>query len=98
MRFSPIFWIALAGLVAIIGVGVYYNLPAVADAKATAACEKAVKPALTAPASASFHSWTIDGDTVRGSVDSQNGFGALLTSSFECRVVPNGTAALISIS
>lgn len=47
-------------------------------------CETAVAERLRSPASASF---TYDVDTrnfMSGSVDSQNGFGAVLRSEFEC--------------
>lgn len=54
-----------------------------------AACQTAIKSELRAPATAHFHdevvAQTTDGQwSDTGQVDSENGFGALLTSTFVC--------------
>ena len=61
---------------------------------AKSVCHDAVKDQLKSPATADFH----DEDTttvgneinVTGSVDSENGFGALLTSTFDCDTKVDG--------
>lgn len=67
--------------------------PEHSPAAATAACEGFVKERLRAPASAQFPSQGRDVApqgggryTVRGVVDSQNGFGALVRSEYACSV------------
>jgi len=55
-----------------------------------ASCEELVKNQLKSPASAQFSGETqtnVDSSTVNidGTVDSQNGFGAMLRSTFECQ-------------
>lgn len=66
---------------------------------AQVACEDVVKTLLKAPSTAEFSNWQrqSNGDgkyTVTGTVDSQNGFGAMLRSQFGCTVRDkgNGTA------
>ncbi len=58
-------------------------------------CESAVTDQLTSPATAHFHDVAVskdgDGLGVAGQVDSENGFGALLTSLFVCHTDPDGT-------
>ncbi|HVU60235.1 MAG TPA: hypothetical protein VHD58_01105 [Mycobacteriales bacterium] len=68
-----------------------------AQSEAKSTCHAAVKEQLAAPATAQFHneqvSKTTDGSgdlQVTGSVDSENGFGALLTSSFVCTTSDDG--------
>jgi hypothetical protein len=65
--------------------------------QAIAACREGVKAKLRAPASALFSGETVDPQRdgthiVEGSVDGQNGFGALIRSRYDCRVkkLPNG--------
>lgn len=58
----------------------------VSDYAAKENCKAAVTMYLRAPATAHFHDLSAAGITVTGSVDSQNGFGALLTSTFECKI------------
>ena len=57
-------------------------------------CHKAVRAQLKSPATADFHDEATDtvGNkiTVTGSVDSENGFGALLTSTFDCGTKVDG--------
>jgi hypothetical protein len=55
-----------------------------------ASCEELVKNELKSPASAQFSGETqsnLDSSTVNidGTVDSQNGFGAMIRSTFECQ-------------
>ncbi|WP_242892501.1 hypothetical protein [Actinomadura litoris] len=63
---------------------------------AVSVCEGFVKKGLKAPASARFSGEHASEDagvwTVRGSVDSQNAFGALIRNSFSCSVRPRGDA------
>lgn len=58
------------------------------DVAAIYACEGAVAQNLKSPASADFNSSASGGGpwVVQGTVDSENSFGALLRSSFECSV------------
>lgn len=68
-------------------------------------CEEFVKERLKSPASAEFSdtrsisTGTPDEYEVTGSVDSENGFGAMLRSSYECTIRDNGddTWTLIAI-
>lgn len=59
----------------------------------TVACKALVRERLKAPASADFSHVTMSGSgpeyTVRGFVDSENGFGARLRSSFTCEATWN---------
>lgn len=61
---------------------------------AIAACRKAVKEQLKAPATAQFIEEKTDDFNsyieVTGAVDSQNSFGALLRNRFECHAVRQG--------
>lgn len=59
-------------------------------------CHQAVEGELKAPATADFHDETTTeragpGFTVRGEVDAENGFGALLTSGFTCVLSEDGS-------
>ena len=59
------------------------------DTKYQKQCQDLVLETLKAPASAKFSNWNIEKEgsstfLVSGSVDSQNGFGALLRSNFVC--------------
>ncbi len=60
------------------------------------ACEDAVEQLLRAPATASFSSTASGSDrvVVDGYVDSENGFGALVRSDFQCTVV-GGNAEVV---
>ncbi len=63
------------------------------------ACERAVTGQLKAPSTAEFSGTTATGSgtafNVTGSVDAQNGFGAMIRNSFECSVtVANETATV----
>lgn len=65
------------------------------DVAAIYACEDAVAQNLKSPASADFNSSASGGGpwVVQGTVDSENSFGALLRSSFECSVtIRDGSA------
>lgn len=58
-------------------------------------CEELVKQQLKAPSTAEFNS-SASGDgtwTVVGTVDAQNGFGAMIRSEFGCTVVISGRNA-----
>lgn len=53
------------------------------------ACEERVKNSLKSPSTADFSGVTTTGSgpySVTGDVDSQNGFGAMVRSSFSCSV------------
>src|SRR5437016_166093 len=63
---------------------------------ATTNCHTAIKDQLTAPATAHFHNETIGkinagGWSLTGVVDSENAFGALLSSTFSCDTYADGT-------
>jgi hypothetical protein len=69
---------------------------------ATDACHAAVSSDLTAPATAHFHDeqssdGAFGGVTITGEVDSENSFGALLTSSYTCDVDANGTVTSVNV-
>ena len=73
--------------------------------EAKAQCREAVKDQLKSPASAKFSDETVTGSEpdavwfVSGSVDSQNSYGALLRSSFECSVTfANGEASAVRVT
>lgn len=58
-----------------------------------AQCEDRVKSMLKAPSTAKFDNETATGSgtwTVTGTVDSENGFGALLQAEFQCTVTVDG--------
>lgn len=58
------------------------------DDLAVATCQGLVEDELKAPATASYPEVpTLSGDTISGSVDSQNSFGANIRSNFHCTVV-----------
>lgn len=70
------------------------------DLGAITACEGYVADRLKAPASAKFSGW-LDSSTavlhdgalaVRGYVDAQNGYGALIRTDWVCTVRPSGSA------
>lgn len=72
--------------------------PADADAAdAHQACETKVRAQLRAPSTARFSDRyareTDGGFSVSGSVDSQNGFGAMVRSNYVCAVTVNGEYA-----
>jgi hypothetical protein len=55
---------------------------------AAIACQNLVKDNLRAPSTASFPSFpTVSGDTIRGAVDAENGFGAMIRSDFQCTII-----------
>jgi hypothetical protein len=60
--------------------------------EAIAQCEARIEGLLKSPATAEFETDAVGGGTwsVTGTVDSENGFGALVRSDFECTVVMNG--------
>lgn len=65
-------------------------------------CEEAVASKLKAPSTAVFSSLTkeeLDGrlTVVRGNVDSENGFGAMIRSSFKCHVLDDKDATVMYI-
>jgi hypothetical protein len=65
-------------------------------------CEDAVKGRLKAPATAQFSGFEqeeLDArlTAVRGSVDSENGFGAMIRSSFKCHVLDDEEATVMYI-
>lgn len=73
------------------------------QAAAVAACESAVRDQLKSPATAQF-TITDNGvagpdenvrGTVTGTVDSQNGFGALLRSSWTCTIPPGSSTSVM---
>jgi hypothetical protein len=70
---------------------------------AKSACHGAVSTMLTSPATAHFHDDTVTNGKhghllVNGEVDSENGFGALLTSAYTCKVTHDGTTVIGSPS
>jgi len=71
------------------------------DNAAIEKCEKMVTARLRSPASAKFSGIKIHKDdaknfNIEGSVDSQNGFGALIRSSFSCYVTDGDKVDLYS--
>lgn len=60
--------------------------------EAIAQCESRVEKLLKSPSTAEFDTDATGSTTwtVTGTVDSQNGFGATVRSSFQCTVVMNG--------
>jgi len=79
------------------------NTPSIGDlrAEAVSACETQVEGKLRAPASAVFDSTaTGDGEsfTVSGTVDSENGFGALLQTAYECDVTVGDARTVTAIT
>jgi hypothetical protein len=65
-------------------------------------CEEAITNRLKAPATAEFSNFTkeeLDGrlTAVRGTVDSENGFGAMIRSSFKCHVLDDKEATVMYI-
>jgi hypothetical protein len=61
-------------------------------AEATAQCEARIERLLKAPDTAKFDSSATGSGTwtVSGTVDSENGFGAMLRSEYQCTVVVQG--------
>lgn len=61
-------------------------------AEVTAQCEARIERLLKAPDTAKFDSSATGSGTwtVTGTVDSENGFGAMLRSTYQCTVVVNG--------
>jgi len=59
--------------------------------EAIAQCEARIEDLLKAPATADFNSTATGGGTwtVRGTVDAENGFGALIRSEYQCTVIAN---------
>lgn len=73
----------------------------VSDADLTL-CEEAIKSRLKAPATAVFSSWEQEEmdarlTSVRGEVDAENGFGAMIRSSFKCHVLDDTEATVMYI-
>ena len=73
--------------------------------EARAQCRGAVKDKLKAPATAKFSDESVTGSDpdsvwfVSGAVDSQNSFGALIRSSFECSVTfKSGEASTVMVT
>jgi predicted small secreted protein len=68
-----------------------------AQSSVTSNCHDAIRDELKAPATAHFHGESMDhttdgsGYSLVGSVDSENGFGALLTSTFICITDSSGS-------
>jgi hypothetical protein len=82
--------VALVGLFVLVG-SLISNVPKQTDSErvhATKHCEEAVSGRLKAPATAQFNSQESESSpgvwTVVGTVDSENSFGALLRSEFQC--------------
>lgn len=68
----------------------------------TRLCEEAVKKRLKAPATSVFFGFEqeeMDGrlTAVRGQVDSENSFGAMIRSSFKCHVLDDKDATVMYI-
>lgn len=94
---NPWPWILVAGCVVIGAISAGYAITAGGDDEyqsntsyeAIAQCEAAIEERLKAPATADFNS-TATGDgtwTVIGTVDAENGFGAMIRSSYQCSVI-----------
>jgi hypothetical protein len=71
--------------------------------RAISDCQELVKEKLRSPGSASFSDVEVDEVDVsyfeiRGSVDAQNGFGALLRANFKCSGYDKGDIKLIYLS
>jgi hypothetical protein len=95
--FFTVFFAAAFAILASIGAIVSDGDPSPRDQDdaAIAYCEDQVLASLKAPATASFtgtYVTALDNGhrVVRGSVDSENGFGALIRSGFKCTVEPDG--------
>ena len=67
--------------------------------EAISQCEARIERLLKAPATAEFDSKATGGGswTVNGTVDSENGFGAKIRSSFQCSVVIEGDTATTTV-
>lgn len=67
--------------------------------EAIAQCEARIEKLLKAPSTAAFASTaTSDGSwVVKGTVDSQNGFGAMVQSSYQCTVDIHDDAATTTV-
>lgn len=100
-------WAAAIGISAVLACGIYATVSHSSSNPATnrgtnavAQCETAVKNQLKAPATAKFSGEDyIDEDPtwlVTGSVDAQNGFGALLRSAFNCTLTRSGESFTVS--
>jgi hypothetical protein len=101
------FWIAGVGIAAGLGCGIYATVSHSSSnpagdrgSNAVAQCESAVKNQLKAPSTAKFSGEDyIDEDPtwlVTGSVDAQNGFGAMLRSGFNCTLTRSGESFIVS--
>jgi hypothetical protein len=76
------------------------ELPSSDDPSLISKCESLSLSQLASPATAHFHNMSVQdtangtymyAEVVNGEVDSENGYGALLTSSVTCGVTTNGT-------
>lgn len=67
--------------------------------EAIAQCEDRVEDLLKAPATAEFDSSAVGSGTwtVTGTVDAENGFGAMIRSDFQCTVVIEGDQATTTV-
>lgn len=58
-------------------------------------CENAVKDELKAPSTAQFSNERGNSFVITGSVDSENGFGAMLRSEFKCTITGTEVSAIV---
>lgn len=87
-------WIAGGAVVLalIVGVGVWLALPSTEDKAVTYCQEDVITPTLKAPTTAEFSKVSVEHEDgtelyrVRGAVDSQNGFGAMVRADFDCNM------------
>ncbi|WP_426319948.1 hypothetical protein [Microbacterium sp. E-13] len=68
--------------------------------EAIAQCEARIKDMLKAPSTAEFHSDAAGNGTwtVTGTVDAENGFGAMIRNDFECTVRISGDRATTTVN
>ena len=94
------------GIIALLGVlfAVGAAMPDTPDGpnkfEAITYCEDRIETMLKAPATAEFSSRSNESNpfTVTGTVDSQNSFGALVRSSFECSVDITGDSFTVDVN
>lgn len=97
-RSSLVWWWFAGGLLAVLAVIVAISIArgggeddydSNTSYEAIAQCEAAIEERLKAPATAEFDSTASGSGTwiVVGTVDSENGFGAMVRSSFQCSVI-----------
>lgn len=69
-------------------------------AEATSQCESRVEQLLKSPSTAKFDSKATGSGTwtVNGTVDSENSFGAVVRSSYQCTVVISGESATTTVN